>query len=108
MNQIKLLFEGWCLIISGTCIREMWHIMNMTLQSISVETVADFLKENSMEDAGIDPATSRMLSERSTIWANPPDGSSHVLGSGLIRHFKQRLKICCDAYVWIKSEIPAF
>ncbi len=25
-----------------------------------------------MEDAGIDPATSRMLSERSTIWANPP------------------------------------
>ena len=31
-------------------------------------------KENKkiMEDAGIDPATSRMLSERSTIWANPP------------------------------------
>ncbi len=26
----------------------------------------------SLEDAGIDPATSRMLSERSTIWANPP------------------------------------
>ena len=26
-----------------------------------------------MEDAGIDPATSRMRSERSTIWANPPD-----------------------------------
>ncbi len=25
-----------------------------------------------LEDAGIDPATSRMLSERSTIWANPP------------------------------------
>ena len=24
-----------------------------------------------MEDAGIDPATSRMLSARSTIWANP-------------------------------------
>ena len=25
-----------------------------------------------MEDPGIDPGTSRMLSERSTIWANPP------------------------------------
>ena len=25
-----------------------------------------------MEDAGIDPATSRMLCERSTIGANPP------------------------------------
>ena len=28
--------------------------------------------EENVEDAGIDPATSRMLSERSTIWANPP------------------------------------
>ena len=27
-----------------------------------------------MEDPGIDPGTSRMLSERSTIWANPPLG----------------------------------
>ena len=25
-----------------------------------------------MENTGIDPATSRMLSERSTIWANSP------------------------------------
>ena len=25
-----------------------------------------------VENAGIDPATSRMLSERSTIWANSP------------------------------------
>ena len=25
-----------------------------------------------MEDPGIDPGTSRMLSERSTIWASPP------------------------------------
>ena len=28
-----------------------------------------------MESAGIDPATSRMLSERSTIWASSPVGS---------------------------------
>ncbi len=27
-----------------------------------------------MEIPGIDPGTSRMLSERSTIWAKPPDG----------------------------------
>ena len=26
-----------------------------------------------MEAPGIDPGTSRMLSERSTIWATPPD-----------------------------------
>ena len=25
-----------------------------------------------MENLGIDPSTSRMQSERSTIWANPP------------------------------------
>ena len=25
-----------------------------------------------VEDPGIDPGTSRMLSERSTIWASPP------------------------------------
>ena len=33
-----------------------------------------------LEDAGIDPATSRMLSERSTIWANPPTVRSLTLG----------------------------
>ena len=32
----------------------------------------DPAKITKMEDAGIDPATSRMLSARSTIWANPP------------------------------------
>ena len=30
------------------------------------------MEKNVMEDAGIDPATSRMQSARSTIWANPP------------------------------------
>ena len=29
------------------------------------------MEKNVMEDAGIDPATSRMQSARSTIWANP-------------------------------------
>ena len=32
-----------------------------------------------MEAPGIDPGTSRMLSERSTIWATPPDS---FCGSG--------------------------
>ena len=32
-----------------------------------------------MEDAGIDPATSRMQSARSTIWANPPAREIEVL-----------------------------
>ena len=32
-----------------------------------------------MEDAGIDPATSRMQSARSTIWANPPAREVEVL-----------------------------
>ena len=31
-----------------------------------------FWYEKELEDPGIDPGTSRMLSERSTIWANPP------------------------------------
>ena len=30
-----------------------------------------------MEAPGIDPGTSRMLSERSTIWATPPDMVSY-------------------------------
>ena len=30
-----------------------------------------------MENPGIDPGTSRMLSGRSTIWANPPEHVSH-------------------------------
>ena len=29
-------------------------------------------RRKQLEDPGIDPGTSRMLSERSTIWANPP------------------------------------
>lgn len=29
-------------------------------------------EEKYMEDPGIDPGTSRMLSERSTMWASPP------------------------------------
>ena len=32
-----------------------------------------------LEDPGIDPGTSHMLSERSTTWANPPDISNKIL-----------------------------
>ena len=31
-----------------------------------------------LENPGIDPGTSRMLSERSTIWANPPNTDEWV------------------------------
>ena len=31
-----------------------------------------------VEDPGIDPGTSRMLSERSTIWASPPSWYFYV------------------------------
>ena len=30
-------------------------------------------EKKKLENPGIDPGTSRMLSERSTIWANPPE-----------------------------------
>ena len=30
--------------------------------------------KNDLENLGIDPSTSHMLSERSTIWARPPTG----------------------------------
>ena len=37
------------------------------------------LSENLLENPGIDPGTSHMLSERSTIWANPPDNMIRTL-----------------------------
>ena len=37
-----------------------------------------------MEAPGIDPGTSRMLSERSTIWATPPDVREGQLNSHFI------------------------
>ena len=37
------------------------------------------LSENLLENPGIDPGTSHMLSERSTIWANPPDNVVRTL-----------------------------
>ena len=36
-----------------------------------------------LEDPGIDPGTSRMLSGRSTIWANPPASAYNALGQDL-------------------------
>ena len=36
------------------------------------------MEKEKMEDTGVDPVTSRMLSERSTIWANPPTYKYHV------------------------------
>ena len=39
----------------------------------------DLKHTKGMEAPGIDPGTSRMLSERATIWATPPDS---FYGSG--------------------------
>ena len=36
-----------------------------------IEEIVDIYEKN-LEMPGIDPGTSRMLSERSTIWATPP------------------------------------
>ena len=40
-----------------------------------------------MEAPGIDPGTSRMLSERSTIWATPPDLKTYHLVLNLLLRF---------------------
>ena len=37
-----------------------------------MEIVDERRKKKIVENPGIDPGTSRMLSERSTIWANSP------------------------------------
>ena len=47
-----------------------------------------------MENPGIDPGTSHMLSERSTIWANPPTDSSILE----ISFFVISLRFCTDCY----------
>ncbi len=37
------------------------------------------MQKNSLENPGIDPGTSRMLSERSTIWANSPSQNARSI-----------------------------
>ena len=50
--------------------------------------VTCWTQKNSVEDAGIDPATSRMLSERSTIWANPPVFNQVVQGCRIYEYVR--------------------
>ena len=47
-----------------------WETLTMKLSDVQVLFIARW--DKSMEMPGIDPGTSRMLSERSTIWATPP------------------------------------
>ena len=77
-----------------------------------------------MEDPGIDPGTSRMLSERSTIWASPPSlkpfcytdcncgRTSSVVKSLNVRgkfaqldtpHFTVRTFECCETFQCINT-----
>ena len=53
---------------------------------------SDKKKRERMENPGIDPGTSHMLSERSTIWANPPTDSSILE----ISVFVISLRFCTD------------
>ena len=46
-------------------------MQNWVIQEKKLENQISWY-EKEVEDPGIDPGTSRMLSERSTIWANPP------------------------------------
>ena len=41
------------------------------------------IKYCNLEDPDIDPGTSRMLSGRSTIWANPPASAYNAVGQDL-------------------------
>ena len=52
-------------------------------------------KEKEVEAPGIDPGTSRMLSERSTIWATPPTD-------------KQYLDGCINAVPWQNGQLKKF
>lgn len=64
-----------------------------------------------MENAGIDPATSHMLSERSTIWANSPplmdvlgshDGS--ILVKPLFMQFPLAKSEMVDGCLWFEEQ----
>ena len=48
-----------------------------------------FVEKNILEAPGIDPGTSRMLSERSTIWATPPFLYIHKLFNYKFLGYKQ-------------------
>ena len=41
-------------------------------------------KKKHLENGGIDPPTSHMLSERSTIWANSPTGLSSIFKAFIV------------------------
>ena len=49
-----------------------WMRMHIVVNVDCENRIKLFQVKRNLENAGIDPATSRMLSERSTIWANSP------------------------------------
>ena len=73
--------------------------------------------ENNMEDTGIDPATSRMQSARSTIWANPPKNKfklwkmrNHWLFHSAEKKFNVSLKdsFSRNFYGWLYIDVHIF
>ena len=57
----------------NTAVKE-WKSIKYIFYKKNHELMSAFLalKKKRMENPGIDPGTSHMLSERSTTWANPP------------------------------------
>ena len=49
-----------------------WFASTFTTQGDEKKKQSWIEKKSELENPGIDPGTSRMLSERSTIWASPP------------------------------------
>ena len=53
-----------------------------------------------LEAPGIDPGTSRMLSERSTIWATPPPCVELVTYAGVTEYYELVLKVML--VIWLQ------
>ncbi len=57
-----------------------------------------------LENPGIDPGTSHMLSERSTIWANPP-WDAIIVVTWHIRIYSYSFLVCLICYIEIVSRL---
>ena len=66
-----LLHTTLCFLTEVSWRLDLWELVEDKQKTVNS---AEWTKvKGGLENAGIDPATSRMLSERSTIWANSPD-----------------------------------
>ena len=93
------LYPDWCTyvrVLSNECHYRHWSWstnyqfqyawINTKRSKTNTSSTKSFRKKG-LENPGIDPGTSHMLSERSTIWATPPSGLpqiGHCSNSGLM------------------------